>query len=161
MRVVAPFSHPEPPVVRLCAQVTVSPATLVEVALMPPVAQVVEVASSAEVCPQTAQDSGTTESGAAVADSPTWAERVEMQEEELCAMSTSSQDDCLLDQDPAPAPPVQPQLSGPRCKLGTLSWQHSLCFSSQTRSSWCLLYSVSSRQTCHLLNCLSGWNGCG
>jgi len=87
MRLVTPLSHPEPSAVRLRAQVTVSPATLVEVALAPPVVQVVEVASSAEVHPQAAEDSGVTGSNAAVVDSPTWAEKVKMQEEELHAMS--------------------------------------------------------------------------
>ena len=91
--------------VRLRAQVTVSPATLVEVVFTPPVAQEVEVALSTEVRPQAAGDPCATEFGAAVADSPTWIERVESQEEELRAMSTSSEDDWAPARDPVPAPP--------------------------------------------------------
>jgi len=60
---------------------------------MPPVVQEVEVTLSVEVHPQAVRDPGAPESGAAMADSPTWAERVESQEEELRAMSTSSEDD--------------------------------------------------------------------
>jgi len=72
---------------------------------MPPVVQEVEVAVAAEGSHEAAGGTGAPEPIASVADSPTWVERVEMQEEELRAMSTSSEDDCAPTQDKAPVPP--------------------------------------------------------
>ena len=66
--------------------------------LAPPVVQV-------EVHPLAADDSGATGSDAPVVDSPTWAERVKMQGEELRAMSTSSKKDCYVSRICPKAPP--------------------------------------------------------
>ena len=87
-----------------------------EAALAPPVVQVVKVTSFVEVHPLAAEDSGATGSDAPVVDSPTLVERVEMQEEELHAMmSTSYEEDCAVAQgsvpvSPCPTPVVRPAL---------------------------------------------------
>jgi len=124
-----------------------------------PVAQVVEVVSSAEVCPQ-----ATADIGAAMPDSPTWAERVKMEEEELCAVSTSSEDDCPPISSQAPAPDDYtrlPQSSDPRCRPRIPYWRPDPCFSSQMRDNSCQLCWASLQQICRPMSCPNAWSGSG
>jgi len=113
MHLVAPLRHPDPPVARPLTQVTMSPATVVEAVLTPPVALVVEVTSSTEVQPQATADLGMPGPDAASPDPPMWAEQMEAEEAELRAMSISSENDDVFVRGPVPTMPDPSPLARP------------------------------------------------